>query len=136
MPLRNKLGGKVRAHRTRSDLIGLQLNRHSVSPNKGKNMTDVEIIEVTGHVLFTLNNFKRARDLMAPGGDHRTGQLSDKVFDQGFFVSLASGISSKRSNEVQGILDMIEYLNEIVIWLTEQRNYRGGWISTQVSDVF
>ena len=35
-------------------------------------MTDVEIIEVTGHVLFTLNNFKRARDLMAPGGDHRT----------------------------------------------------------------
>lgn len=71
-------------------------------------MTDVEIIEVTGHVLFTLNNFKRARDLMAPG------------------------ISSKRSNEVQGILDMIEYRNEIVIWLTEQRNYRGGWISTQV----
>ena len=46
-------------------------------------MTDVEIIEVTGHVLFTLNNFKRARDLMAPEGDHRTGQLLDKVFDQG-----------------------------------------------------
>ena len=43
------------------------------------------------------------------------------------------GISSKRSNEVQGILDMIEYRNEIVIWLTEQRNYRGGWISTQVN---
>ena len=79
-----------------------------LSPDEGKNMTDVEIIEVTGHVLFTLNNFKRARDLMAPG------------------------ISSKRSNEVQGILDMIEYRNEIVIWLTEQRNYRGGWISTQV----
>ena len=79
-----------------------------LSPIEGKNMTDVEIIEVTGHVLFTLNNFKRARDLMAPG------------------------ISSKRSNEVQGILDMIEYRNEIVIWLTEQRNYRGGWISTQV----
>ena len=35
---------------------------------------------------------------------------------------------------MQGILDMIEYRNEIVIWLTEQRNYRGGWISTQVSN--
>ena len=45
---------------------------------------------------------------------------------------MAPEISSKRSNEVQGILDMIEYRNEIVIWLTEQRNYRGGWISTQV----
>ena len=30
---------------------------------------------------------------------------------------------------------MIEYRNEIVIWLTEQRNYRGGWISTQVRTV-
>ena len=57
-----------------------------MSPDKGKNMTDVEIIEVTGHVLFTLNNFKRARDLMAPGGDHRTGQSSDKVFDQVFCI--------------------------------------------------
>ena len=55
-----------------SDPESLQLNRRIVSPDKGKNMTDVEIIEVTGHVLFTLNNFKRARDLMAPGGDHRT----------------------------------------------------------------
>ena len=45
---------------------------------------------------------------------------------------MAPGISSKRTNEFQGILDMIEYRNEIVIWLTEQRNYRGGWISTQV----
>ena len=96
-------------------------------------MTDVEIIEVTGHVLFTLNNFKRARDLMVPGRGSSDGRQT-KLLTSAVRGSLILGISSKRSNEVQGILDMIEYRNEIVIWLTEQRNYRGGWISTQVSN--
>ena len=47
-------------------------------------MTDVEIIEVTGHVLFTLNNFKRARDLMAPGRDLRTAysEPTEKVVER------------------------------------------------------
>ena len=136
---RNKLGGKARAQRTKG-LIG-------VIPNKSfdvfRALTKVKIwltlkslksLDMFFLLWIILNELEIWWHQVGIFGPHIRSQLR-KSSDGVVRRSLAKGISSKRSNEVQGILDMIEYRNEIVIWLTEQRNYRGGWISTQVRTV-
>ena len=66
-------------------------------------MSEVQTIEMTGHYLFSLNNFKRALDII----DHN--RFGDQTIQ---------GLTTKRA--------------QIVRWLVEQRNTLGGWISTQV----
>ena len=134
---RNKLGGKARAQRTKG-LIG-------VIPNKSfdvfraltkvkiwltlKSLKSLDMFSLLWIILNELEIWWHQVGIFGPHIRSQRRKWSNGVVRR----SLAKGISSKRSNEVQGILDMIEYRNEIVIWLTEQRNYRGGWISTQVS---